>query len=153
MGLNPGWRALQSLQMCNNEEIVKSLIEPFFSLGYGPQDVDVVYKDNYLEKRDDPQWNLRYDREAEETMKSDEFGKTKTEMPPDVYTVDSDRIADGAVTAPVPAVNPIMGTIGDAISLNPGGTAAVPNSAYLFRNDGKTNPNPPPDTSKNDARE
>ena len=34
---------------------------------------------------------------------------------PDVYTIEDDRTR--GVTSPRPAVNPIMGTIGDAISL------------------------------------
>lgn len=47
--LNPGYRSLYSLQLSNNEEIVKSLIDPIFSLGKGPLTVDVKYADNYLD--------------------------------------------------------------------------------------------------------
>lgn len=45
---NPAARALYNLQLSNNEEVVKSLIDPFFSLGYGPHDISTRYPDNYL---------------------------------------------------------------------------------------------------------
>lgn len=112
--LNAGYRALYSLQLCNNEHIVKSLIDPIFSLGYGPQDVDVMYIDSYLSYPYQDRyygssamldkskaWNLRYDRAQEESITSD------------VYTVDADRTKD--ILNPRPAVNPIMSTVGDAI--------------------------------------
>lgn len=105
---NPGLRSLYSLQLCNNEHIVKALLpsleepEQIFSLGYGPQEVDVVYPDNYLKTGDDPLYNLRVDRQLEESFT------------PGVYTVDHAE----KVTAPKPAVNPIMSALGDAISLN-----------------------------------
>lgn len=114
--INPGYRALYSLQLCNNEHTVKALIpsavdpdkkvEPdaTFSLGYGPQDVTVTYPDNYLKNSDNPMFNLRYDRAQEESFGSD------------VYTLDADRTTD--ILNPRPAVNPKMATIGDAISLN-----------------------------------
>jgi hypothetical protein len=48
--INPGYRAIYSLQLCNNEQIVKGLIgtviapkDPIFSLGYGPQDNNDEY--------------------------------------------------------------------------------------------------------------
>lgn len=117
--INPGYRALYSLQMCNNEQIVKALIDPVFSLGYGPQTDSDRYPDepmyitennvrvenpkSYLVPlyKDKPIWNLRYDRAQEESLGSD------------VYTIDSDRTS--GVTSPRPAVNPIMGELGDAI--------------------------------------
>jgi len=48
--MNPGYRTLYSLQLCNNENITKSLFdEPIFSLGYGPQDVETKrYDDDYM---------------------------------------------------------------------------------------------------------
>ena len=106
--IDPGYRSLFSLQVCNNEHIVKALLpsmeepDPIFSLGFGPQDVDVVYPDNYLTTGDDPLYNLRIDRELEESFT------------PQVYTVDSAV----SVTKPKPAVNPPMFTVGDAMSLN-----------------------------------
>ena len=117
--INPGYRALYSLQMCNNEQIVKALIDPVFSLGYGPQTDSDRYSDepmyitennvrvenpkSYLVPlyKDKPIWNLRYDRAQEESLGSD------------VYTIDSDRTS--GVTSPRPAVNPIMGELGDAM--------------------------------------
>lgn len=35
--INPGLRAMYSLQLCNNEHIVDSLLDPIFGLGYLPQ--------------------------------------------------------------------------------------------------------------------
>ena len=116
--IDPGFRSLYSLQLCNNEHIVKSLIpskdtgetvepDPIFSLGYGPQDISQYYPDDYLKSRDDvPEYNLRYNRGLEESIT------------PDVYTVDSSRTKDNDILSPQPAVNPNMMTLGDAISLN-----------------------------------
>ena len=104
--INPGYRALYSLQIANNEHIVKALIpsDPIFSLGYGPQDIGVVYPDNYLEIDDYPDYNLRYDRALDESI-------TK-----DVYVNDPDRTPN--IVNPRPAVNPVMSTLGDAMSMN-----------------------------------
>lgn len=115
--INPGYRALYSLQLCNNEHIVKSLIDPIFSLGYGPQDVSVTYQNNYLKypyqdkyynrpanTDKSKAWNLRYDRAQEEAITSD------------VYTVDDERTPD--ILNPRPAVNPIMSKLGDAIVIS-----------------------------------
>ena len=109
--INPGLRTLFSLQIANNDHIVKALIpetskiiDPIFSLGKGPTDVSVRYPDNYLTIDDKPEYNLRYDRALEESLT------------PDVYTVDANRTTD--IMNPRPAVNPPMMTIGDAISLN-----------------------------------
>lgn len=103
--INPGYRALYSLQLCNNEHIVKSTLrDPIFSLGYGPQDVETVYGDDYLKRKDEPNWNLRLDRTTERNIDSA------------VYTNIPER-----TTSPIharPAVNPIMSSVGDAISLN-----------------------------------
>ena len=84
--------------------MLPSLEEPeeIFSLGYGPLDVDVTYPDNYLKTGDDPMYNLRINRELEESFS------------PQVYTVEQAK----NVTAPKPAVNPPMLALGDAISLN-----------------------------------
>ena len=111
--INPGYRSLFSLQISNNEHIVKALLpslggpDPIFSLGYGPQDVDVVYPDNYLKNGDDPMYNLRIDRDLEESFT------------PQVYTVETAE----SVISPKPAVNPVMSKMGDAISLNDDNTA------------------------------
>lgn len=116
--VNPGYRALYSLQLSNNENIVKALIphkdtgelvEPdaIFSLGYGPQDVSVKYPDNYLNMKDYPEYNLRYDREMERRMSED------------LYTVDSIRSA--IQTSPM--VNPVMMSLGDAIAITEDNTS------------------------------
>lgn len=119
--VNPGYRSLYSLQLSNNEHIIQSLIpekdptsgedtgkyvprDPIFSLGYGPQDVDVMYPENYLKLKDYPEYNLRYDRGLEESITQD------------VYTVDANRTKD--ILNPRPAVNPIMSSVGASISLN-----------------------------------
>lgn len=110
--INPGYRALSSLQLSNNEEIVKSLIDPIFSIGYGPQDVSVSYPDDYITNlRDIPELNLRYDRDLDEhhTLRIDSthFG---------IMTLDPERTTD--IMHPNPAVNPVMSQLGDSISLN-----------------------------------
>lgn len=106
--MDPGYRSLYSLQLSNNEHIVKALLpsleepEKIFSLGFGPENVETVYPDNYLKTGDDPLYNLRVDRNLEESYT------------PAVYTVES---AEDILT-PKPAVNPPMFHLGDAISLN-----------------------------------
>lgn len=116
--IDPGYRSLYSLQLCNNEHIVKSLIPnlPYdpdngridpgkiFSIGYGPQTDSKQYPDDYLDPvyQDKPLWNLRYNRQVEESIS------------PDIYTLDPARTS--TVTAPKPAVNPIMSRVGDAMS-------------------------------------
>lgn len=85
--LNPAYRAVYSLQLSNNEQIVKSLIDPIFSLGYGTMDITTEYVDDYLKYTyedhysdgtiiKDKAWNLRYDKNLEESIT------------PNVYTVD-----------------------------------------------------------------
>lgn len=114
--INPGYRALYSLQLCNNEQTVKSLIDPIFSLGYGPDSVDVMYPDDYLKpeyidrplgrapKRATQAYNLRYDKDLD------------TQHDPATYQLDPNK--PQSIIAPRPAVNPIMTQVGDAISLN-----------------------------------
>lgn len=114
--INPGYRSLYSLQLCNNEHITESLIEPIFSLGYGPDDVTVTYPDNYLQPPyvDRPigqpvepsykAWNLRLNRELENSID------------PNVYTNDPDRTPN--ILKPRPSVNPPMFNVGDSVSLN-----------------------------------
>ena len=101
--INSGYRALHSLQLCNNEHIYASLINPIFGLGYTPTDVSTYEGPSILPpEADAPKtWNLRYDRGEEEAIG------------PDVYTVDDDRTT--GYTNPVPKVNNIMAKIGDTI--------------------------------------
>ena len=130
--INPGWRALYSLQLCNNEHVVKSLFDPIFSLGYGPQDVNTTYPDDYLKPpyKDKPVWNLRYDRNLDEHLLDYD---TKYNSPlynsdgsikhnpdsvinePNVTTLDDDR--SESVVKSKPSVNPIMSKLGDAINM------------------------------------
>ena len=125
--INPGYRSLYSLQMSNNEQIVKSLIDPIFSLGYGPQsenqtydtrkyitgpdDVEVHNPGYYLDPlyKDKPVWNLRYDRDLEIEIDHGE-----------AYTIDDDR--SPSVIHPRPAVNPVATKLGDAIAMNSNNT-------------------------------
>lgn len=135
--INPGWRALYSLQLCNNEHVTKSLIDPIFSLGYGPQDVSTVYPDDYLKPpyKDKPTLNLRYDRNLDNHLVDISAGYTavvhnpdgSTQSPsnellydPNVTVVDDARTE--SVIKPRPAVNPIMGKLGDSIALDDSNT-------------------------------
>lgn len=109
---NPGYRALYSLQLSNNEEIVRSLVGPVFSLGYEPQSVDVEFPDDYLKTPyTEKDWNLRYDRQLDESQtEKNSAGEY------DVSVIDDERSKD--ILNPRPAINPIMSAIGDAISFN-----------------------------------
>lgn len=110
---NAGYRAIYSLQLSNNEEIVRSLIGPIFNLGYEPQ-VEVVQGNTYLKNPSvmkERDWNLIYDRELDEEQTSI---NSKGEY--DISVVDAERTQDAPI--PVPAVNPIMMILGDAISMN-----------------------------------
>ena len=109
--IDPGYRTLYSLQISNNEHIVKALIpstqnipEQIFSVGYGPQNVGVVYPDNYLKHDDYPEFNLRYDLG---------YDLSRGE---DIFVNDLDRTFD--IVHPRPAVNPVMGQMGDSMSMS-----------------------------------
>lgn len=123
--VNAGYRALYSLQLCNNTHITNSLFsQPIFSLGFGPSDVSVTYPDDYLEPPyvDRPiggeqmpaekAWNLRLDKDLER------------EITEDVYTNDDERSEN--IVKQRPAINPPMFRLGDSISLND------QNSEYLM---------------------
>lgn len=114
-GCDPGYRSLFSLQLSNNEEIVKALIDPIFSIGYEPQTVDVQMPVEYLNEpyrsTDVPKINLRYDKHQDELNTE---GRTLDRY--DVTTIDDTRSSD--VLNPRPAVNPVMSALGDSISLN-----------------------------------
>lgn len=133
--INPGYRALFSLQLCNNEHIVKSLVpskpgddltddlrhkDQIFGLGWRPQDVETRYPDDYVLPDEDPEWttagrtrawNLRYDKAREEAESKD------------IWTIENDR--SRSMIEPRPAVNPVMLSVGDAISLNPDNTQYI----------------------------
>lgn len=111
---NAGYRSLSSLQLSNNQGLDKliRLNPPIFKQGYFPQDyadfndidIDIIVANGYVKGNDKPEWNLLYDRIAEE------------ELSRDITTLDSSRTANR--THPRPAVNPIMTQVGDAISMN-----------------------------------
>lgn len=126
--INPAYRALYSMQISNNEEIVKSLVsDPIFSIGYEPQDVSTTFPDDYLTRTtnengvvsqtsynpytESKPWNLRYDRDYDESQTHKQDSGVY-----DVMTLDPDRSTD--ILNPRPAVNPVMSQMGDAISLN-----------------------------------
>lgn len=138
--INPGLRALESLQLTNNEHIVESLLEPIFSLGLGlgpdyPVEVSTSYPDDYLKPpyKDYPPYNLRYNRDLEEALREASLGvqhfttdkngnivgtsyHTWSTHAPDIYTLEPDRPQD--TLGPNPKVNPIMYRIGDAMPLD-----------------------------------
>ena len=125
--INPGWRALYSLQMSNNEHITKSMLGPIFDIGYGPQDVNVSYPDSYIKPmyQDKPLWNLRLNRQLEE------------EIDRAIWTIEDDKSTD--ILHPQPAVNPRMARVGDAMSLNPQNTEYihVDENGNIVKDDGK----------------
>ena len=120
-----GYRALYSLQMCNGEHITKSLLSkgPIFDLEYGPQDIGLeIPNDNYAHNKteDWQKWNLRYNLD-------NDLEVSGTRADADVKTIDWSRTTqttpqpqeDGGPTfSPVPAVNPIMAAIGDAMNID-----------------------------------
>lgn len=107
--IHPGFRALSSLQLANNEETVMSLVPKIFSLGFGPQEIGITYPDSYLKNADPPNWNLRYDytTDSENTPIAPDGGLV-------VGTLDKD--SPGDIVNPNPAVNPIMSQLGDPMS-------------------------------------
>lgn len=121
--MNAGYRALYSLQLCNNEHVVKALIDPIFSLGLHPlaegdtvpdepyyiteDDVTIVNPKSYLKNPygDAPIYNLRYDRDFDQSWQSE------------VAVQDEDN-DPGTPLRPKQAVNPIMMSIGDALQID-----------------------------------
>ena len=133
--INPGYRALYSLQLCNNEHIVKSLVpsnpgivypnpdelnpepvhnqEQIFGLGWKPQDVDCKYPDDYVLPDIEENDNLPGGKLRPWNLRYDKERDNATTM--DTYTIDEDRSI--SIVSPRPMVNPVMKVIGDAISL------------------------------------
>lgn len=144
-----GYRAMESLQLTNNQHIVESLIEPIFSIGHGygeehdERTLEIHYLESYLNPlyRDQPLFNLRYNRELEESLreaslgiqnpKNNPNGTTKADtyqypqtLGPDIYTIDPERTPVGALgtidVGPAPKVNPAMYQIKDAMNMDDG---------------------------------
>lgn len=95
--INSGYRAISSLQLCNNEGVINSLVHSeIFSIGYGPQDVSTFENESTLNEP----YNLLYN-EASELSIDDK-----------IYTIDSESVP----TRPIPMVNPIMSKVGDMMA-------------------------------------
>lgn len=106
--VNPGLRAVYSLQMSNNEHMFRSLLKPIFDLGYEPQDDSeqsqdrMNESDKFLDNANNPKWwNLRYD------IESDQF------ITPEVKVNDK---VNGPTTSK-PRIAPVMATYGDAMAI------------------------------------
>ena len=105
--INPGLRTLYSLQLSNNEHIVKALLpsleEPdeIFNLTYSPQSTTDTDADARTFKTS-PMYNLGLNKALEESLT------------PEVYTVEKAN----SVIDIRPAVNPVMSCLGDAIAMN-----------------------------------
>lgn len=106
--INPGLRAMHSLQLSNNEHMVRSLLKPIFDLGYEPQDDSqdsqerLNQSDKFLDNANNSKWwNLRYDRESDQFITSE------------LQVNDS---KSGSTTSK-PRVAPAMHVLGDAISV------------------------------------
>lgn len=106
--VNAGYRALSSLQLANNEHIVKSLFSsPIFSLGYGPT-VDTITE---IDVRD-PKYNLRYNRTVDlqkQTPTDDGY------LPVDTL----DTAKEQHYNDPAPKVDNPMFQLGDNLFQNP----------------------------------
>ena len=103
--INPGLRAMSSLQLSNNDHMFRSLLKPIFDLGYEPQDDSqesqdrLQQSDKFLDNAENPKWwNLRYDKEH------DEFVSSELKV--------VDRV-NGPTTSK-PRVAPVMSVLGDA---------------------------------------
>ena len=107
---NAGYRALYSLQMCNNEHTMKALIDPIFHLGYDTE-TEVTESPEFTKAIRNREWNLIYDRGLDETIT-----KQNTSGEYDISTVDVTR--EQKYPRTVPAVNPIMKTKGDAMIMD-----------------------------------
>jgi len=104
--IEAGYRALSSLQLANNDHIIKSLFsEPIFSIGYGPV-VDTITEVDIT----DPNYNLRYNRTIDMQTQDSE---TSTE-PMAVDTLDTNR--ESTYTNPKPKVDDILLEVGGDLS-------------------------------------
>lgn len=124
--VNAGYRALHSLQLCNNEQIVKSLLPPIFTLGEEPLTVDQMSKaDDYYKYPESKPYNLRYDITTDEQY-TRKAGANEYAF----YVIDKDSSPRTTGTpTPVPAINPPMAKVGDAISKDVSNSEYYPNPA------------------------
>lgn len=123
--LDAGYRSLYTLQLSNNEHIVKANLPTIFGLGYNPEtrlsgSLSIGTHESTPATRrltasdlfDRLPWNLAYDKTADEANTHKRSSVDGRSTIHDVSTV-----RDGEPSAPVPAVNPSMHSVGDAISL------------------------------------
>lgn len=133
--IDPGFRSLYSLQLCNNEHIVNSLLpdelyddkHKIFGLGYQPQvGVEIEYPDGYIlpdmeeipneyvsadQGPIDGNNHLRHPNAYNLRYDKERENAIDGSEEHDVYTVDG-----GTTTAPEPAVNLIMSNVGDMMA-------------------------------------
>ena len=109
--IKAGLRSLFSLQTSNNEHTVMSLLPTIFSLGYGPQNVDVTYPDDYRQRSDSPEWNLRYDY----TSDMENIGDIASDSYPAISTLNPAGTSTD-ILHPDPQINQIMARLGDPIA-------------------------------------
>ena len=107
-----GYRALSSLQLANNEHVVKSLFsQPIFSIGYNPV-VDTLEDVNINDPEYDLKYkyNLRYNRTID--LQTQNPIGDNNHLPVD--TLDVNR--ESTPTNPKPKVNGIMAEMGQQIT-------------------------------------
>lgn len=117
--IDPSYRALYSMQLCNNEHIVRSLSrkKELFGIGYGPQDGEPL-PDDYEFSNDygygimdlPKSWNLRYDVKLNRNQEQKD-----SEKAPDIYVMDSAT----SETDLTPMISPVMGSLGDSMPIAP----------------------------------
>lgn len=125
--IDAGYRALYALQLCNNEHVVKANMPTIFGLADRPTDLasgslkiathEPVAATKRITGADlfdrvPLPWNLGYDKIEDESVTYRRDSLDKQSKMYDVATV-----RGGTPEAPVPAVNPAMYSLGDAISL------------------------------------
>lgn len=166
--INPGYRALYSLQLCNNEHIVQSLLPSIYGLGFTPTSISTFGsvegdtipltptapmpdESGHVPVRTKKVYNLRYD------LKTDEKVLTVSDAGPDMSTIDvaksesvpHDNYYSGTTSRP--AVNPIMMSVGDAMSLNSDNTIyqlVTADGVYPVNTDISDDPGSPEDIRK-----
>ena len=146
-----GYRAFYSLQLCNNEHVVKANLPKIFGLQCHPEDIasgriedtfktheapNIVKRTTTQDLFDRIPWNLAYDRAIDEAH-------TLSRQGPNTSTIyDVSVVRGGTEAKPVPAVNPPIHvdhtdgvrSLGDAISLGqhniPGQTSPQGENRY-----------------------
>lgn len=104
--VSAGYRAMSSLQMANNEHLVRSLFkEPIFDVGYGPTTVTLEDTDV-----NNPMYNLRYNKSVDQVVQNKvsatEGANEGLEMP--IMTLDPNR--EQSYIKPNPRIDDIMTT-------------------------------------------